>query len=263
MISDSIGETARLVTEAVRKQFNNGKVRIKQKSYINHKEDVNQIIKEAKMSNSIVVYTIVIRQLREYLQKKAHKNNIVIIDILGPVIHAFEKTFNKQPTYEPGLLRAMDAEYFNKMEAIEFAVKYDDGKDPYGALIADIVLIGVSRTSKTPLSMYLAHKGFKVANFPLVPETPLPEELHNVSRNKCVGLIIEPRRLVEFRKERLMALGLKDQTNYTSLERILAEIDYAEKVMKNFGCPKIDVSNRAIEETANLIINLLQIERGI
>lgn len=263
VISDSIGETARIVTEAVSKQFNNGKVKIRQRSYVNHPDDVDQILIEAKETKSIIVYTIVIKPLREYLERRANEEKVVVIDILGPIIKAFERKFNKKPTYEPGLIREMDEEYFNKMEAIEFAVKYDDGKDPHGSLIADIVLIGVSRTSKTPLSMYLAHKGFKVANFPLVPEIPLPEELYKIPRNRCIGLVIEPKRLAEFRKERLMALGLKDRNNYTSLERILEELDYAEKIMRNLGCPRIDVSNRAIEETANLIIDLLQIERGI
>jgi len=263
VISDSIGETARLVTEAVSRQFNNGLVFIKQRSYVNNTEEIDKIVFEAKEENGVIVFTIVIEELRKYLIKLAKEKGIHVIDLLGPIIKTFEKQFNKKPSYEPGLIRELDANYFRKMEAIEFAVKYDDGKDPYGALIADVVLIGVSRTSKTPLSMYLAHKGYKVANFPLVPEVDPPEELYRIPKNKCVGLIIDPERLAEFRKERLQSLGLRDQTSYTKLTRIIDELEYAEKLIRRIGCPVIDVSNRAIEETASLIINTLQLEKGL
>ena len=159
-------------------------------------------------------------------------------------------------------MRQLDDAYFRKIEAIEFAVKYDDGRDPRGVLNADIVLVGVSRTSKTPLSMYLAHKGFKVANVPLVPEVLPPEELYKIPRNNCVGLIITPDKLNAIRKERLRNLGLTSQANYASFERILEELDYAEKIMKRLGCPVINVSNKAIEETADYILEVLKRERS-
>ncbi|MEH7489753.1 pyruvate, water dikinase regulatory protein, partial [Priestia megaterium] len=143
-----------------------------------------------------------------------------------------------------------------------FAVKYDDGQDIGGIKRADIVLIGVSRTSKTPLSMYLAHKRFKVANIPLVPEIAPPDELFSIPRNKCVGLIITPDKLNEIRKERLRNLGLTSQANYANFERILEELEYAEKIMKRIGCPVINVSNKAVEETADLILAMLKKERS-
>lgn len=152
----------------------------------------------------------------------------------------------------------MDDEYFRKVEAIEFAVKYDDGRDPRGLLRADVVLIGVSRTSKTPLSMYLANKRFKVANVPLVPEVDPPEELYLVPRQKCIGLTINPEQLNVIRTERLKALGLTAQANYASMERILSELDFAERIMKKVGCPVINVSNKAVEETANKIIEIIR-----
>lgn len=263
VVSDSIGETARIVTESVTKQFNNGLVFIKQRSYVNHKKDIEEVINEASRDEGVIVFTIVIEELRNYLLNQAEQKNVKTIDILGPVIATFERHFQKKPEYEAGLIRELDANYFKKMESIEFAVKYDDGKDPSGALIADIVLVGVSRTSKTPLSMYLAHKGYKVANYPLVPEVNPPEELYHIPKNKCVGLIIDPERLAEFRKERLLSLGLTDQTNYTQLQRILEELEYANKIMKRIGCPILNVSNRAIEETASLILHTLQVEKGL
>jgi regulator of PEP synthase PpsR (kinase-PPPase family) len=160
------------------------------------------------------------------------------------------------------MMRKLDDEYFRKIEAIEFAVKYDDGRDPRGILRADIVLVGVSRTSKTPLSMYLAHKRYKVANVPIVPEVKPPDELYQIPRSKCVGLIISPDKLNEIRTERLKALGLGARANYASYERILEELDYAEKIMKRVGCPVINVSNKAIEETAGLILDILKSERS-
>lgn len=261
MISDSVGETAEFVTKAVSKQFNGGNVEIVRRSNVVNTLDIEEIVQHAKKTNSIIAYTIVIPTLKEYIDQRALEEALVAIDILGPLMNAFEKKFNKVPKHEPGLMRELDADYFKKVEAIEFAVKYDDGQDPRGALLADIVLIGVSRTSKTPLSMYLAHKGIKVANIPLVPEVPPPDELYELPRNKCVGLIIDPEKLNDIRKERLRSLGLTANSNYARLDRILEELEYAEKIMKRVGCPVINVSNKAIEETANLIIDVLKKER--
>jgi regulator of PEP synthase PpsR (kinase-PPPase family) len=200
----------------------------------------------------------VIPELKEYLDRRSKEEGIQAVDLLNPLIDAFSRKFNKSPSHLPGLMRKLDEEYFRKIEAIEFAVKYDDGRDPRGILRADIVLIGVSRTSKTPLSMYLAHKRFKVANVPLVPEVPPADELFEVPRRNCIGLIISPDKLNEIRKERLKAMGLASQAQYASFERILDELEYAEKIMKRVGCPVIDVSNKAIEETANLILDILK-----
>ncbi len=161
----------------------------------------------------------------------------------------------EKPLEEPGLVRKLDEEYFKKIEAIEFAVKYDDGRDPRGILKADIVLVGVSRSSKTPLSQYLAHKRYKVANVPLVPEVDPPEELFMIDPDKCFALTISPVKLNSIRKERLIALGLKDDANYARLDRIEDEIEHFKKVTAKIGCTVIDVTNRAVEETANVILD--------
>ncbi|QCJ42993.1 kinase/pyrophosphorylase [Bacillus sp. S3] len=263
VVSDSVGETAELVVKAVAMQFNGGHVDIRRNSYVDDFEDIEDVILLAKKDRSIIVYTIVIPTLKEYLDRRAEEEGIVAVDLLSPLMNAFESRLNKQPHHQPGLMRKLDEEYFRRIEAIEFAVKYDDGRDPRGITKADIVLIGVSRTSKTPLSMYLAHKRFKVANVPLVPEVPPPDELYQVPRKNCIGLIISPDKLNEIRKERLKALGLASQANYASFERILEELDHAEKIMKRVGCPIIDVSNKAVEETAGLILDILKKERSI
>lgn len=262
VVSDSVGETAGFVVKAVATQFNGGHVDIRRNSYVEDYEDIEDVILLAVKSNSIIAYTIVIPALKEYLDRRAAEEGIMAVDLLSPLMNAFETKFNKEPHHRPGLMRKLDEEYFRKIEAIEFAVKYDDGRDPRGLIKADIVLIGVSRTSKTPLSMYLAHKRFKVANVPLVPEVQPPDELFQIPRKNCIGLIISPDKLNEIRKERLRALGLASRANYASFERILKELDHAEKIMKRVGCPVIDVSNKAVEETAGLILDILKKERS-
>ncbi|WNF21203.1 pyruvate, water dikinase regulatory protein [Mesobacillus jeotgali] len=262
VVSDSVGETAEFVVKAVATQFNGGQVDIRRNSYVEDEEDIEDVIMVAKQGRSIIAYTIVVPSLKAYLDKRAQEEGIYAVDLLNPLMNAFEKKFNKEPNHRPGMMRKLDDEYFRKIEAIEFAVKYDDGRDPRGILRADIVLVGVSRTSKTPLSMYLAHKRYKVANVPIVPEVKPPDELFQVPRSKCVGLIISPDKLNEIRTERLKALGLGARANYASYERILEELDYAEKIMKRVGCPVINVSNKAIEETAGLILDILKSERS-
>lgn len=258
VVSDSVGETAELMVKAVATQFNGGEVEIQRISNVEDPVTLQNIITAAKYSESIIAYTIVIPALKEYLDQKTKEEGIIAIDLMNPLMEAFIHKFNKEPKRKPKLMRKLDENYFRKVEAIEFAVKYDDGQEMQGLNRADIVLIGVSRTSKTPLSMYLAHKGYKVANVPLVPEVTPPDGLYKIERNKCVGLIITPDKLNEIRKERLKSLGLNTLANYADLERILDELDYAEKIMKRIGCPVINVSNKAIEETADLILDMLK-----
>lgn len=258
VVSDSVGETAEFVVKAVATQFDVGHVEIRRNSYVEEMEDIEDVITLAKRSHSIIAYTLVIPVLKEYLDTRAKEEGIYAVDLLHPLMDAFRHKLNRVPNEKPGLMRKLDEDYYRRIEAIEFAVKYDDGRDPRGILRADIVLIGISRTSKTPLSMYLAHKRYKVANVPLVPEVPPSEELFKIPRGNCVGLIISPEKLNIIRKERLKSLGLASQAHYASFERILEELDYAEKIMKRVGCPIIDVSNKAVEETASLILDILK-----
>ncbi|MFS2173383.1 pyruvate, water dikinase regulatory protein [Priestia megaterium] len=262
IVSDSAGETAELMVKAVLTQFSEEDIEIQNISYVDDVQDINNILAVARYNNSIIAYTIVNSPLKQYLNQTAREERIVAIDLMNPLMNAFSKTFNKEPDFQPGLLRKLDDNYFRRVEAVEFAVKYDNGQDIYGIKRADIVLIGVSRTSKTPLSMYLAYKRFKVANVPLVPEIAPPDELFSIPKNKCVGLIITPDKLNEIRKERLESLGLTSQSNYANLTRILEELEYAEKIMKRIDCPVINVSNKAVEETAGLILEMLKKERS-
>jgi regulator of PEP synthase PpsR (kinase-PPPase family) len=191
------------------------------------------------------------------MTQQAKVKNIPAIDALGPIIRELTKMSDSQPKREIGLNRQMDEEYFEKVDAVEFAVKYDDGKDPRGVLKADIVLLGVSRTSKTPLSMYLAYRNYKVANIPLVPEVSAPKELFEISPRKIIGLTNDPQVLNTIRLVRMKDLGIKSNSTYANLDRILNELDYAHKLFTKLRCPVINVSNKAIEETASIITSII------
>ena len=254
ILSDSSGETAELVLKAGLSQFAIDDLQIKRVPYVEDKHTIDDALEMIDDETAIIGYTLVDPELRKYIEERTKKLNIETIDIMGPVMKTMEKAFNQKPRLEPGLVYKLDKEYFRRIEAIEFAVRYDDGRDPRGIARADIVLIGVSRTSKTPLSQYLAHKRLKVANVPVVPEVNPPEELFRIDKSKCIGLRISPEKLNEIRKERLKALGLGDHASYASLERIEEELKYFDKIVKKIGCEVIDVSNKAVEETANIIL---------
>ncbi|WP_027725029.1 pyruvate, water dikinase regulatory protein [Tuberibacillus calidus] len=254
VISDSVGETAELVIKAAVSQFKNVTVDVERFPYVNDIKSVEEIITAAKENQAMVVFTLVVPEIRETAVRLLETEGVPYVDIMGPVLTRMEDVFQSSPVYEPGLVHKLDEDYFKRVEAIEFAVKYDDGRDPRGILRADIVLIGVSRTSKTPLSQYLALKRLRVANVPIVPEVEPPEELFQVNPKKCFGLRISPEQLNHIRKERLKSLGLAADANYAQLDRIQEELNYFESIVQKIGCPVIDVSKRAVEETANIII---------
>lgn len=253
-VSDSIGETAEQVAKAVVKQFDFVDFDIKIIPYVNDNETIDKLIEKAESENALIVFTIIVEELRNYLVIEAEKQNVAAVDVLTPLLIPLTKKLGLSPKREPGLLRKLDEKYFKKVEAVEFAVKYDDGKDTRGIMLADIVLVGVSRTSKTPLSMYLAHKNIKVANVPLVPEVMPPEELFKIPKERIIGLTIDPDQLIRIRKERLKSLGLKDTANYANMERIYKEVEYSKNIMSKLNCRIIDTTNKAVEETASVIL---------
>jgi regulator of PEP synthase PpsR (kinase-PPPase family) len=255
--SDSVGETAEAVVRATIRQFNAEQVRTRRIGHIKYEDEIRSILEEAGKTGGFVAYTLVQPELREMMKEEAIRLGVRTVDIMGPMMQAFIDSFNGSPKRQPGLLHTLDADYFKRVEAIEFAVKCDDGKDPNAMLQADLVLVGVSRTSKTPLSIFLAHKGFKVANFPLVPEVKPPQQLMQMSGN-IVGLTMDGEKLLKIRTERLKAVGLPSGAKYSSLQRINEELEYAYDVTKKLNCPVIDVTDKAIEETAGLIIEYLQ-----
>ena len=258
--SDSIGETAELVARAGVSQFNpkQCKHEFLRYPYIESFENVDEVIQVAKDTNAIIVYTLIKPEIKKYMISKVNEHALKSVDIMGPLMELLSNSIEETPYYEPGMVHRLDDAYFKKIDAIEFAVKYDDGKDPKGLPKADIVLLGISRTSKTPLCMYLANRGIKAINIPLVPEVEVPKELYEIDKHKIFGLTINPLQLIEIRKRRLDKFHrIPSNIEYAGDARILEEFDFADKIIRRLGCKTIDVTQRAIEDTALIIIKTL------
>lgn len=257
-VSDSIGETAEQVSLAAASQFK-GDVEVKRIPYVKELDDIEDLMKEVNECEScIIVSTMITVNVREFLTQKCLEKNISIINVLGPIVNVASSILNRMPDNNPGAMRNIDDVYYKRIEAMEFAMQYDDSKDYRGLKNADVVLIGLSRTSKTPLCMYLANKGLKAINIPLMPEVEIPKELFELDRKKVFGLVIDPLHLIEIRKRRLdkfhrMPTGIE----YASDARILEEFEFSDKVMRKIGCKTIDVTQRAIEDTALIILEYL------
>ncbi len=262
VVSDSVGETGESAVKAVVSQFrpNLEKVHIRKFTHINSVELLEKIVQIAVSNEATIVFTLVENEMRKAIKQLANEKDVPVVDLLGAMLDLIEHSTDERPLQKPGIVHRLDDDYFKKIEAIEFAVKYDDGQDPRGILLADIVLIGVSRTSKTPLSQYLAHKRYKVANVPLVPEVDMPDELLQIDPRKCFGLVITPEKLNNIRKQRLITLGLTEDAFYAQSKRIEQEIDYFYNIVDKIGCRYIDVTNRAVEETAQQILYMLENE---
>ncbi len=255
-VSDSIGETANQVAVAAASQFKE-EIEVKRFPYTKTLEDVEEVIENlSKVEKAMIVSTIITVNVREYLTQKATEKNVFVINVLGPIINVASTLINKVPDYNPGAMWSTDEEYFKRIEAMEFAMQYDDSKDYRGLKNADVVLVGLSRTSKTPLCMYLANKGVKAINIPLVPEVGVPDELFEVDRKKVFGLVINPLRLIEIRKKRLDKFHrIPSDIEYAGDARVLEEFEFSDKIMRKLGCKTIDVTERAIEDTALIILN--------
>ncbi|EYE87978.1 phosphotransferase [Fervidicella metallireducens AeB] len=256
-VSDSIGETAEQVARATASQFDY-EVRVKRISYLKTREEIMNFINSIDSKNCMIISTIVMADIRDFLVQISVERGIHIVNVLGPCINSVARLTGKTPAYKPGAVRKLDQDYFKKIEAMEFAIAYDDSKDDRGIKFADVVLIGLSRTSKTPLCVYLANKGIKAANVPLVPEVSLPKELFEIDRKKIIGLTIDPLELIEIRKNRMSRMGNIGQIEYANTERILLEFEYSDMVMKKLRCKVIDVTRKAIEDTASLILHHIE-----
>jgi regulator of PEP synthase PpsR (kinase-PPPase family) len=255
-VSDSIGETAEQIAIAAASQFKD-KAEVRRIPYVKSLEDVDELVKNIdECEICMVVSTIITVNVREFLTARCIEKNINIINVLGPIISVASTLLQTYPDYNPGAMRKIDEIYFKRIEAMEFAMQYDDSKDYRGLKNADVVLIGLSRTSKTPLSMYLANKGIKAINVPLVPEVPVPKELYCIDRKKIFGLTIDPLRLIEIRKRRLDKFtGTPSNIEYASDSRILEEFEFSDRIIRRIGCKTIDITQRAIEDTAFIILD--------
>jgi regulator of PEP synthase PpsR (kinase-PPPase family) len=254
-VSDSIGETAEQVARATACQFYDA-IKVQRVPYIKSFEDVNEFISNIDdRQNAMIISTIVLVDVREFLVQRSIETGIHVVNVLGPCISVTSRILNKLPDYRPGAVWEMDSEYYKKIEAMEFAIQYDDSKDHSGIKNADVILVGLSRTSKTPLCMYLANKGIKALNIPVMPEVPIPNELFEIDRKKIIGLTIDPMHLIEIRKHRIDKFSrLPTEIQYANAERVLQELDFADRLMRKLNCRIIDVTKRAIEDTALIIM---------
>ena len=258
VVSDSVGETCELVVRAASIQFHENAIETLRIPFVEDEQTIIDVVTQAKAQQAIIAFTLVNEEHRALLIRLGEEHQVKTVDLLGDLLDVLSSQLKEAPREKPGLIYRLDDDYFRKIEAMEFAVKYDDGRDPRGLKKADIVLVGVSRTSKTPLSQYLALKRYKVANVPLVPESRPPEELFDLPAERCVGLIISPEKLISIRMERLKSLGLKPEADYAQLERINRELEYARGIYERIGCDVIDVTNKAVEETAGIILRHLE-----
>lgn len=255
IISDSIGETAQKLATAVLAQFPDlTDIETKRFAFIDSDDELIKILGDALQEHAIVVSTLVRDCFNVAAQNFADRTSLSYIDLMTPLMQLVQGQTGLAPTREARAQHQLTSDYFNKIEAVDFAVKYDDGKDPKGFLKADYVILGPSRTSKTPLSMYLANKSYKVANLPLIPEIPLPKEIFDVPKEKLVGLLAQPQSLQRTRQKRLHSLGLDGSSSYTDTEHIEAEMKYAKKIYQQLKACIVHVDDASIEEIAETVI---------
>jgi regulator of PEP synthase PpsR (kinase-PPPase family) len=261
LISDSTGETLDRIFLALKAQFVNIEYKVHPYSFTRTENQILKILDDAKKNeNSVILYTIVDNNLAKYLANESDKKTIPCFGVLGNLILNFSKILNQKASHEPSGQHALNDEYYERIEAIQFTMSHDDGNLVSDIDKSDIVLIGVSRTSKTPTSIYLANRGFKTSNIPLVNENSIPIKLRESPQLTCVvGLSTEPERLVEIRKNRMNSLKELENTKYTSIENIKREVDEAKKTFQKYRWPSIDVTRKSVEETAASIIKIHEI----
>lgn len=268
IISDGTGETASLMTKAAVVQFSNREISYTRYKNIRTQVQIEAIFEDSVPRHDLVVYTLVSSNLRKFTQDLALKSGVPAIDLLGPLLNSMAGYFDAQPKSQPGLTHMVNEQYFRRIAAMEYTIQHDDGKSIEGIQEADIVILGISRTSKTPLSMYLSMQGYKVLNIPIVRGIPVPNEVFQVDPNKVVCLTIQAEVLHTIRKARLERLGKdpRDHRNesYASMDHVVADIEYATDLYRqNRKWPVFDVSGKALEETASEVIRIVSNRKKI
>ena len=261
LISDSTGETLDRIFLAIKAQFININYKIHTYSFTRTENQILKILSEAeKNTNSIILYSIVDSNLAKYLANTSDDKKIPCFGVLGDLILSFSKLLNQKASHQPSGQHVLNDEYYKRIEAIQFTMNHDDGNLTKEINKSDIILLGVSRTSKTPTSIYLANKGFKTSNIPLVNENSIPQALKENPKIACViGLNTEPERLADIRKNRMNSLKETENKSYTDLDKIKKEVDEAKNTFKKYKWPIIDVTRKSVEETAASIIKIYEI----
>ena len=260
-VSDSTGETLDRIFSALKVQFSNFESKTIHYSFTRTKNQIDKIISKSKTEkNVIILYTIVDNNLAQYLFNECEKNNIPIFEVLGNLISNFSKLLKQEATRIPSGQHTLDKEYYKRIEAVQFTMSHDDGKIIHDLDKSDVILVGISRTSKTPTSMYLANRGYKVSNIPIIPNKNLPSTLIKSSKKTfIVGLVCDANRLIDVRRNRIHSMHEDSSNDYTNEKEILSELENSKKIFKDYNWPVVDVTRKSVEETAATIIKTLDI----
>jgi [pyruvate, water dikinase]-phosphate phosphotransferase / [pyruvate, water dikinase] kinase len=256
LLSDSTGETLDIVAKACLAQFDNVDAIRHFWPMVRSEGHLDRVLDEIEQRPGLVLYTLVNPLIRRALEQSSRRRGVNAVSVLDPVIDALSAVTGEENRGRPGRQHALDAAYFARVDAIQFTIAHDDGLQPENWEEADIILAGVSRTSKTPTGIYLANRGYKVANVPLVPESPPSPTLFSLKHPLVVGLTTNPERLIQIRRNRLLALNQAPETDYVDMEAVMAELAFARRLFADNGWPVIDVTRRSIEESALAIVKL-------
>ena len=261
LVSDSTGETLDRIFLSLKSQFANFEYEKKEFAFIRTEQQIDKIIKECnETDNAIILYTIVESKLAKYLTSQSDKFSVACFGVLGNLILNFSKLLNQKAIHKPSAQHVLDDDYYKRIEAIQFTMSHDDGKKVDDINDADVVLLGVSRTSKTPTSIYLANRGYKTVNIPLVLDQKIPEGLKANKTSCIIGLIADPERLYDLRKNRLNSLKENQNSEYVNIDKIRNELKDARKIFKDNNWPTIDVTRKSVEETAASVIKIYEIK---
>jgi [pyruvate, water dikinase]-phosphate phosphotransferase / [pyruvate, water dikinase] kinase len=263
LVSDSTGETLDRIFLSLKSQFANFEYDKKEFAFIRTEQQIDKIVKESKeVNNSIILYTIVETKLAKYLASQSENFSVPCFGVLGNLILSFSKLLNQKAIHKPSAQHVLDEDYYKRIEAIQFTMSHDDGKKIDDINSADIVLLGVSRTSKTPTSIYLANRGYKTVNIPLVLDQKIPKDLYSNNTLCIIGLIAAPERLSDIRRNRVAIMHDQNLKEYTDLDFIKKEVEDSKKLFKKNGWPIIDVTRRSVEETAASILKIIEIKKN-
>jgi len=263
LVSDSTGETLDRIFLALKAQFSQIKYKTHHLSFTRTKNQVLKIIENSKKrKNCIILYTIVDVKLARFLKSESDKEKIPCFSVLGDLIMSFSKLLNQEASHIPSGQHVMNKEYYDRIEAIQFTMNHDDGNLINDLNKSDIILLGVSRTSKTPTSVYLANRGYKTCNIPIINKDSLPNTLKENPKLTCIiGLTTDPERLIDIRRNRMSSLNEEGKTNYTNFEKISKEVHEAKKIFKKYNWPIVDVTRKSVEETAASVIKIYEISK--
>jgi len=263
LVSDSTGETLDRIFLSLKSQFSNFEYEKKEFAFVRTEQQIDKIIKECnQLENSLILYTIVETKLAKYISGKSDENSVPCFGILGNLILSFSKLLNQKAIHKPSAQHVLDDDYYKRIEAIQYTMAHDDGKKVDDINNADVVLLGVSRTSKTPTSIYLANRGYKTVNVPLVLDQKIPDGLAANVRSCIVGLIADPERLADIRRNRVALMKDHKLKEYTNLDHIKNEVEDSKKLFRKNNWPIIDVTRRSVEETAASILKIIEIKKN-